>query len=394
MKILITTDWYTPAVNGVVTSVLNLVRQLEERGHEVRVLTLAQDGGGKKWLLHGFRKGNVWYLPSMGVGKIYPGARAALTSGREYLEELAGWKPDVVHSQCEFTTFWYARWIVKHTGALFLHTYHTVYEDYTHYFSPSRSMGKRAAAIFSRMVVNQTDGVIAPTEKVSRMLEEYGIYPPVYTVPSGIDCRRFRQAAERADPAGRTSLVMVGRLAREKNTGEILSWLAGPRGRAYTCTIVGGGPERGNLERQAKELGLEGRVSFTGMIPPGQIADWYQKGRVFVSASQSETQGLTYLEALAGGIPAVCRKDPCLDGVIIDGENGWQYTDEEEFFDALEKLENRDTYRRMAARAEIMAERFDSARFGEKILEVYGTCRRKERMKWTKPYQSPGRLSG
>ena len=42
MKILITTDWYTPAVNGVVTSVKNLQRELERRGHEVRILTLSQ----------------------------------------------------------------------------------------------------------------------------------------------------------------------------------------------------------------------------------------------------------------------------------------------------------------------------------------------------------------
>ena len=42
MKILITSDWYSPAVNGVVTSVKNLRRELERRGHEVRVLTLSQ----------------------------------------------------------------------------------------------------------------------------------------------------------------------------------------------------------------------------------------------------------------------------------------------------------------------------------------------------------------
>ena len=42
MKILITTDWYIPAVNGVVTSVKNLRQELERRGHEVRILTLSQ----------------------------------------------------------------------------------------------------------------------------------------------------------------------------------------------------------------------------------------------------------------------------------------------------------------------------------------------------------------
>ncbi len=53
MKILITTDWYKPIVNGVVTSVLNLKKELEERGHEVRVLTLSRDHHSyrRKWNL-------------------------------------------------------------------------------------------------------------------------------------------------------------------------------------------------------------------------------------------------------------------------------------------------------------------------------------------------------
>ena len=60
MKILITTDWYAPAVNGVVTSVLNLKKEMEERGHEVRVLTLAEDGKQR-------RDGSVYYLRSFGI---------------------------------------------------------------------------------------------------------------------------------------------------------------------------------------------------------------------------------------------------------------------------------------------------------------------------------------
>ena len=43
MKILITTDWYEPVVNGVVTSVLNLVKELRAKGHQVRILTLSGD---------------------------------------------------------------------------------------------------------------------------------------------------------------------------------------------------------------------------------------------------------------------------------------------------------------------------------------------------------------
>ena len=42
MRVLITTDWYEPVINGVVTSVMNLSRQLRERGHEVKILTLSR----------------------------------------------------------------------------------------------------------------------------------------------------------------------------------------------------------------------------------------------------------------------------------------------------------------------------------------------------------------
>lgn len=382
MKILITTDWYSPAVNGVVTSVLNLKKQLEEQGHEVRVLTLAQAGkDGAKYGICPFRQeGNVWYLSSFGVGRIYPGARLLAGSSRGTVREMVDWKPDVVHSQCEFVTFGLAKRIAKKTGARFLHTYHTVYEDYTHYFSPSRAFGRKQAAWFSRQVLKSVDGVIVPTEKVKNLLESYGVVKPIFTVPTGIDCDRFAAAHLEAGSKAMDapSLVSVGRLAKEKNLEEIVSWLACPRGQQYSWLIVGDGPCREALENQVKRLGLEERVFFAGMVKPEQVARWYQKGRVFVSASESETQGLTYLEALAGGIPAVCRKDPCLDGVIENGRNGWQYRNKTEFFDALEKLAYPGAYYEMSRQAQVMAAKFDQKIFGKRVLEAYLSVRAEE----------------
>ena len=68
MKILITTDWYKPVINGVVTSVTNLEEGLRGAGHDVRILTLSND-------LHSYRKENVTFIGSIGVGVIYPNAR-------------------------------------------------------------------------------------------------------------------------------------------------------------------------------------------------------------------------------------------------------------------------------------------------------------------------------
>lgn len=134
MKILITTDWYTPAVNGVVTSVKNLQRELERRGHEVRILTLSQS-------LHSWSRDGVTAIGSVNAGRIYPGARLRTAMAGRWVRELMDWRPDVIHSQCEFSTFFLARRIAEELDVPLVHTYHTVYEDYTHYFSPSVRVG-------------------------------------------------------------------------------------------------------------------------------------------------------------------------------------------------------------------------------------------------------------
>ena len=75
-----------------------LVDGLAAEGAEVRILTLSSD-------LHSYTKGNVTYLGSVGVGRIYPNARLKAAPSSRYVQELVKWRPDIVHSQCEFSTF-------------------------------------------------------------------------------------------------------------------------------------------------------------------------------------------------------------------------------------------------------------------------------------------------
>ena len=376
MKILIASDWYSPAVNGVVTSVKNLRRELARRGHEVRVLTLSQTR--RSW-----EEDGVTCLGSIAAGLIYPGARLRTALAGRYIRELVAWRPDVVHTQCEFSTFFLARRIAQTLDIPLVHTYHTVYEDYTHYFSPSVHFGKRAAAIFTRWAASHTDCLIAPTGKVRRLLQDYGVQKPVFVVPSGIDLSRFRSepdplrsAVLRSSldiPQDRFLLVNVGRLAEEKNIGELLRFRADLGPGTYTLLLVGDGPDRARLETMASELGLAAPdVVFAGMVPAEQVADWYQLGDLFVSASTSETQGLTYAEALAAGVPVLCRADPCLLGVVQDGENGWQYRGEEDFWKKLELFQSQPHHwARMRRRARETAGEFSAELFGARVENIY-----------------------
>ena len=322
MKILLTTDTWTPTVNGVVTSTVNLRAELTARGHEVRVLTLA--GGPRTRVEEG-----VTFLGSLDAGLIYPGARLRAPALDRALQDLVDWRPDVVHSQCEFSTFAPARRIARACGAPLVHTYHTVYEDYTHYFSPSRRMGRRLAALFTRGVCARADAVIAPTPKIQRLLRGYGVQCPVRVIPTGLDLARFNAAP---DPVLRTALglpeqgpvlLYLGRLAKEKNIAELIDVLPAVPGAALL--IVGDGPERPALEARAAALGLQERVVFAGMVPPAEVPRYYALADAFVSASTSEAQGLTYIEALAAGLLLLCRADPCVEALIRPGEGGWVY---------------------------------------------------------------------
>ena len=168
MKILITSDWYYPVVNGVVRSVLNLKEYLENRGHEVKVLTLSNT-------MKSYKAENIYYIGSLSARKIYPEARVTNLLSKTHIKELECWQPDIIHSQCEFSTFMMAKTLSKILNIPLIHTYHTVYEDYTHYFTTNKKAGVKLVAKFSKALSDMCDYFIAPTAKTAAILESYNI---------------------------------------------------------------------------------------------------------------------------------------------------------------------------------------------------------------------------
>ncbi|WP_080843873.1 glycosyltransferase family 4 protein [Cytobacillus gottheilii] len=376
MKILITTECYSPVINGVVTSIVNLKKELEKSGHEVRVLTLSNEA--KSHI-----KDDVTYISSLGIDKIYPGARVTFFKNYKYLQQIIDWRPDVIHTQCEFSTFRLAKYISKYLRIPVVHTYHTVYEDYTHYFSPNQKWGKAMVALFSRKVLKNASYVIAPTEKVSSLLKGYGVKQPINVIPTGIDLSAYmhnksKQTRNEIRQALQISeqdhvLIFVGRLAKEKNLEEVLSYFSQIERKNMKLLIVGDGPHRQQLEKYARKLDIENEVTFTGMVAPQDIPSYYQAADLFVSASNSETQGLTYIEALASGLPALCKKDPCLENVVENGVNGWLFETFSEFERYMTAIFSDDcAYKKLSANAEKKAfDHYSSAAFANHVESVY-----------------------
>ena len=377
MKVLITTDWYEPVINGVVTSVMNLSRKLRERGHEVKILTLSRT-------CHSYIEGNVIYAGSIGMGCIYPQARVKIpTVAGDYMEMLLDWKPDIVHSQCEFSTFFLAKKIASELHIPIVHTYHTVYEDYTHYFSPQKAWGRNIVQLMTRKLANAVETLIAPSDKIRKILEGYQVSCPVEVIPSGISLEKYQACKEedwqekiRAQlgiPQDALVLVYVGRMAKEKNIEELLEYQQEAEKYGVILLLVGDGPHLPELKKKAEELKVTEHVIFTGMIAPEEVGHYYQAGDLFVSASISETQGMTYAEALAGGIPLLCRRDGCLEQVVADGENGWQYDDREDFLGRIREWKgmSEDAKSRMQDKAGDSAEEFSSGNFVGRVEKIY-----------------------
>ena len=135
--------------------------------------------------------------------------------------------------------------------------------------------------------------------------------------------------------------------------------------------IVGEGPQREMLAQMAQELGVSDHVTLTGPKPWEKIDRYYAMGDVFVSASRSETQGLTYVEAMASGLCVCAVYDTCLDGVITDGVSGilTDDTDESLLQGLVRAFSNEGT--RIARSASRYARPFSTETFAERVEECY-----------------------
>lgn len=377
MKVLITTDLYTTNTNGVVTSVRNLMEELTKKGHEVRILTVSEK-------LKSHRDGNIYYIKSVSLEAVYPNVRMPVSYRHRYLRELIEWKPDVIHSQCEYFSYQFAGYISRKTGAPIVHTYHTLYEQYVTYVFPSQRIGAYFVGKLSKLRLRKAEAIVAPTQKVESVLKNYGLHNPIHVIPSGIALEQHKQRItpeERLEkrramgiPDDHMVLLNLGRLGTEKNLPELVELFAMVRAHhdKVKLLIVGDGPARKDLEEAAARAGVAEHVIFTGMVAPDEVHKYYQLGDIFVSASTSETQGLTYVEAAANGLPLLCRRDPCLDGVIVEGQNGYEYEAEEEFCEIIDTiLEHPEWCRAAGSQSEQIAAVYDKSHFAEQIEDIY-----------------------
>ena len=329
MKIGLFSDTFYPEINGVATSCLMLQRELTRRGHEVHVFAPKCKG----WEEH--QNEFFHYINSTPFLALKDRNMALPTPIKTF--EATRLDFDVVHTNSEFVMGYFGRFVAMSNGSARVHTYHTIWEDYTYYLTHGLAdeAARKVARKYSSWWCNHFDRIIAPTGKTAGLLYDYGVRTMTDIIPSGMDIARFapekHDALERAQTRaecgvkpGERVLLNIGRIAKEKNIEQVMRVF--PRllevHPDVRFVIVGEGPQREMLAQMAHSLGVSEHVTLTGPKPWEKIDRYYAMGDVFVSASRSETQGLTYVEAMASGLCVCAVYDTCLDGVITDGVSG------------------------------------------------------------------------
>lgn len=376
MRILITTEFSLSFQCGVTAAVINEKKCLEALGHEIRILTIYD---GKKSVY----KDGVYYMRS-NFPQLYKDSYATLIISDPIFSHIYEWKPDIVHSQCEFFTMICAKKIVRHLHVPLVHTCHTEFDAYGVHFTHNDKLWSWATSTFIPRLLKRVDYIICPTRKNYELLKSYGVRNRMTIFPCGVDLSRFRNDLSGKERAAlrerygfnKSDIVFVSicRLSKEKNVEESISHFASLSKIYETARllIVGDGDDKGNLVSMVSEMHLSEKISFAGAVAMDEVWKYYKAGDIFISSSVSESLGLTYIEALASSIPIICREDKALSVSLEDGVNGFAFSSEEEFLSRASRLLEDNSLRlRMGESAAKSVEKFSLENFAENLLGVF-----------------------
>lgn len=385
MHVGIFSESYPPLVNGVSTSVLTLIAQLEQAGHRVSVFT-------SRSRHYKDERPGVYRFPSVN-SLMEPDYVLPVPLSPKIMAAIPHLGLDLIHSQSPFLLGLIAQRMARELHLPHIATNHTLYTQYAHYFPFLPPPLTRLALVrWMRGYYNDCDHVLAPSELTRRwLIEVYGVQSPVSIIPTGIPlppALRVTPAETRRElglPPEARLLLYVGRLAPEKNLEMLLRSFVQIKAQTTDTYLViaGSGKSQGVIRRLARSLGLNDRAVFTGSLGRARLDPLYQAADVFLFPSTSETQGVAVGEALAAGTPCVVVNGGGAPESVHDGEDGFLVDDDpgQMTARALKLLRDPDLHRHMSEAACRNAVQRTPEKVASRIMAIYEdlvAARRKE----------------
>lgn len=371
MKIAMMTNNYKPFVAGVPISIERLVLSLRQQGHQVVVFAPSYAGQEEEEDVVRYRS----LIRNVAGGFSVPDCLDPVIE-----REFRTGEFDLIHMHHPMMAGNAARYLSRKYQTPLVFTYHTRYEQYLHYVGLSAF--KKVMPAYIRSCTRECDSVIAPTPLMQRYLWEIEVESRVRVLPTGLMEESFWPDEERAEEIrkkyagdGKRLFVCVARLAREKNLTFLLRCMKLYKersGEPFRLLLIGEGPYRRELQNLAAQQGLSEEIVFVGAVPNGEIADYCRACELFLFASQSETQGIVLIEAMAAGTPVLALRATGTEDVVVNGVNGYMTeASENEFTDKLIDILEKKELDFLTRNAVETARQYESSRIAAKAEQIY-----------------------
>lgn len=383
MNIAIFTDTYFPEINGVATSCLNLATVLKRKGENVLVVTTNPFSNEVTY------ENDIVRVPGIEMKALY-GYRLSNIYNSKAMKIIREFKPDIIHCQTDIGIGIFGKFVADylHIGSVW--TFHTMVEDYTYYVTKGHidRIARKVVQKFFKGRSGTFAEVIAPSLKIKDYLRGIGVDSTIDVIPTGIEISRFDiQLDSQAEIDARKEkygikkddqvVLFLGRLAEEKNIDLLIKGfakfvMANPS-RQVKFLITGLGPEEPKLKELVKSFNLEDKVIFTGKCPMEDTPKIYHLADIFACASTTETQGLTYIEAMAASCLVMARFDTNLSSLISDGQTGFFFFSEDGFAKKLEEVTSLPKEERIKVKENALnrIEKYSMDNFYKNIILVY-----------------------
>lgn len=381
MKIGIFTDTFAPEINGVATSCESLFNVLKKQGHDVYLFTT-----GKKTFYDAHT--HIYRIHGLFLKQLY-GYRLVSPLRCKIYKFIKNLHLDVIHINTEYGVGLIGIHSAKKFKIPIAYTYHTNLDDYTYYVTKG-ILDKQAKKLLSKILkkyCSDVDELIVPSVSTKERLQKIGVKKYFNVVPTGFDFSRFDNIIEPEKFAEikktlqisdeNKILLCLGRLAKEKSFDVIISnfkaFLDRTKKFNYKLLIVGDGPARKSLDKLVDKYHLTSNVIFVGKVPLERVQYYYQLADVYLNASTTETQGLTYMEAMASNLIVLSKKANYLNDIIIDGISGFYFESNKDFFDKLNIIMNlsKEEADKIRKIAKDKISIYSSEKFYENIMKVY-----------------------
>lgn len=384
MRIGIFSEAYLPLISGVVTSVVNLKEGLEALGHEVYVITPipAKD---KHENDPSVIRIPGWIIPR----KSLKGFRL-VPFVKRYVKKMRKLNLDVVHIHTEFSMGKLGLAVAKKDNIPSVYTLHTSYQDYTHYVSKlltrfAPNFAKKLAAKINNKYTKNCNMTIVPTKKIYDKMHRLKHDGEFTIIPSGLDLKPFYASSytKESIKALKDELgirpdefvaILVARVAKEKSIDDLIHAFVAFHGQYSNSRflIIGDGPDRPALQKLIDQYHANSYIQMLGFIPHAKVGRYYQVADVFLNASTTETQGLTYVEALAASLPIIVRYDDVFDTFVEDGKNGIFFNKNEELVEhLLHIIKNPDILKALSKNAKDSTKPYTKEVYAKNVENLY-----------------------